>query len=96
MTVVELYFGAYCSDEPDKNRRLVNSFIHDIDVIPFNECIDVFCNQKARLRRAGTIIEDNDLYIGTTAVALDYIMVTENVKHLSRIENIKLENWVNR
>ena len=36
---------------------------------------------------------DLDLLIGSTAVAIDCIMVTENVKHLNRIENIQIENW---
>lgn len=42
------------------------------------------------LRRLGTLIEDTDLYIGATAVAMGYILVSENVKHLSRLENIKI------
>ena len=25
---------------------------------------------------------------------IDCIMVTENVKHLNRIENIQIENWI--
>ena len=42
------------------------------------------------------MIDDFDLFIGTTAVVNNLIMATENVKHLSRIENIKIENWVER
>ncbi len=72
------------------------SFLEDIEIIPFNVCIMEFCKQKARLRRQGLLIEDTDLYIGTTALALNYVLVTENIKHLSRIENLKLENWVER
>ena len=39
---------------------------------------------------------DSDLLIGCTAVANNMIMVTDNIKHFSRIYGIQLENWVNR
>ena len=65
-------------------------------MIPFNICIREFCKQKARLRRLGTPIEDYDLFIGSTAVALGFTLVSENIKHLARIEGIELENWVTR
>ena len=42
------------------------------------------------------MIEDFDLLIGCTAVANNMIMVTDNIKHFSRIYGIQLENWVNR
>ncbi len=96
LTVVELYYGAECSNNPKRNKTIVASFLEDIEILPFNTCINEFCYQKARLRRLGTLIEDTDLYIGATAVALGFILVTENVKHLSRLENIRIENWVQR
>ena len=39
-------------------------------------------------------IEDFDLLIGCTAVAKGLVMVTNNIKHYSRIEGIQIENWV--
>jgi tRNA(fMet)-specific endonuclease VapC len=44
----------------------------------------------------GKLISDFDLLIGCTAVENNLIMVTENIREFERIENIKLENWVNR
>ena len=38
-------------------------------------------------------IEDFDLLIGCTSVTNNLTMVTNNVKHYSRIEGIKIENW---
>lgn len=96
LTVVELYYGVECSQNPQKNRAEVISFLDDIDILPFNVCINEFCRQKFRLRKSGALIEDMDLYIGASAVAMGYILVTENIKHLSRLENITLLNWVNR
>lgn len=96
LTVVELYYGAECSNNPLQNRKEVESFIADIEVLPFNLCIKEFCRQKARLRTKGLLIEDFDLFIGSMSVATGYTLVTENVKHLSRIEGIRIENWVKR
>ena len=48
------------------------------------------------LVKSGRMIEDFDLLIGCTAVANNMIMVTDNIKHFSRIYGIQLENWVNR
>ena len=50
----------------------------------------------AQMRRDGHLIEDMDLFIGATAVAETMTMVTENVSHLSRIQGIRLENWIVR
>lgn len=96
MTVVELYYGAECSNNPQKNRIVIDSFLSDIEIIPFSLSIHEFCKQKARLRSLGSLIEDFDLFIGSTAVVSDCVLVTENVKHLSRLEGIILENWVKR
>lgn len=96
LTVVELYYGAECSNNPSKNRMIVDSFLADIEIISFGLCINEFCRQKARLRSLGILIEDFDLFIGSTAIATGYVLVTENIKHLSRLQGIVLENWVKR
>lgn len=62
-----------------------------------NICVHLFRGrQKAQMRRDGHLIEDMDLFIGATAVAETMTMVTENVSHLSRIQGIRLENWIVR
>lgn len=38
-------------------------------------------------------IEDFDLLIGATAVTNDLTLVTNNVKHMNRINGIRLEDW---
>lgn len=42
------------------------------------------------------MISDFDLLIGSTAIANELIMVTENVKEFDRIKGIGIENWVQR
>ena len=52
--------------------------------------------EKAILKKTGTMIDDLDIFIGTTAVANNMILVTDNEKHISRISDIEIENWVKR
>ena len=47
----------------------------------------MFASEKARLRLAGTPMEDNfDLLIGCTSVIHRMVMVTENLKDFKNIE----------
>lgn len=46
--------------------------------------------------QAGTPIDDFDLLIGATAKAYNMVLVTENLRHLERIEGVTIENWVSR
>ena len=87
ITVAELLYGAECSNNVEDNKK-------DIEVIPVGLALSEYASQKAKLRKKGTLIDDLDLLIGSTAVATDCIMVTENVRHLNRVENIQIENWV--
>lgn len=96
MTVVELFYGAECSQQRDRNMAEVESFVNAMNVLPLSSCIKEFCHQKAKLRTEGKLIEDYDLFIGCTAVSNSCVMVTENSKHMSRIEGITIENWIRR
>ncbi len=92
-TVAELYYGALCSDDPKGNMVKVQSFCRDVQVVSISEVLLEFARQKLFLRKRGLIVEDADIFIGSTAVALDVTMVTENVKHIGRLQGIRIENW---
>lgn len=96
VTVMELRFGAYKSEKKDENLRIVNDFVSKVKVVPFADTIDAFCQEKLRLQSLGTPIEDYDLFIGCAAKVASLTMVTDNVLHLSRIEGLKIENWIQR
>lgn len=96
VTIAELTYGAYHSDRVEWNLQMIESFKNIVTIIPFSDAINEYGRQKDRLVRDGVMIEDFDLLIGCTAVAQNMIMVTDNVRHFSRIEGITLENWVDR
>jgi len=46
------------------------------------------------LEDKGTPIAYGDLFVASTALAHDLILVTNNTKHFSKVEGLVLENWV--
>jgi tRNA(fMet)-specific endonuclease VapC len=96
ITLAELTFGMQRSNYKEENIEKLNKFTEIVSVISIRKSILLYAKEKVRLILTNKVIDDFDLFIGTTAVANKLIMVTDNVKHLSRIENIKIENWVER
>jgi tRNA(fMet)-specific endonuclease VapC len=94
VTVAELFYGVE-SDELNfkENRKKVNEFIDILTVIPITNTLLEYARQKALLRKTGNLIDDMDLFIGVTAIENNMILVTDNEKHLNRLQNIKIENW---
>lgn len=48
----------------------------------------------AELSLQGKRIGPEDLLIGATALAHGYAVVTDNVRHFTRIPNLQVENWL--
>lgn len=96
ITIAELLYGAENSNDIKRNIELVESFCENIEVIPISHAIHTYAKEKVRLRKKGTPIEDLDLLIGATAKAHGLVLVTENFRHLERIEGLELENWIQR
>ncbi len=93
ITLAELKFGVENSERPDKNRKVLNNFLTGVQILPIFGALDLYAQEKARLRKAGTRIDDFDLLIGVTAVINHLVMVTNNTGHFERIKGIALEDW---
>ena len=48
---------------------------------------------RAYLEKQGTPIGPLDTMIAGHAKSLDYVLVTNNTKGFSRVQDLKLENW---
>ncbi|NOX17978.1 MAG: type II toxin-antitoxin system VapC family toxin [Chlorobi bacterium] len=94
ITYAELIYGAEKSEQKAKNFALIEEFSNQIPILPIFNGIKVFAKEKVKLQKSGRTISDFDLLIGATAIANNMIMVTRNIKEFNRMENIKLENWV--
>lgn len=93
ITLAELKFGIENSQQNAKNRKVLDDFLTGVQVLPIFNSLDFYAQEKARLRKSGTLIDDFDLLIGATSVVFDLIMVTNNTNHFNRIKGIKLEDW---
>jgi len=93
ITIAELKYGIEKSKKQKKNRKAIEFFQTQFDILPIYPVLDVYAKEKARLKTKGKIIDDFDLLIGSTAVFHDLIMVTKNLKHFERIKGINIEDW---
>jgi tRNA(fMet)-specific endonuclease VapC len=93
MTVAELKYGVENSKTIETMRIIVEAFITKFPIIPIYNSLDIYAKEKAKLKKKGQMIDDFDILIGATAVANNMVMVTNNVSHLNRIDNIEIEDW---
>ncbi len=93
MTVAEMKYGVENSKTIEAMRTVVEGFIPKFFILPIYNALDIYAKEKAKLRRQGLLIDDFDILIGATAVANNMIMVTNNIAHLSRLDNIVIEDW---
>ncbi|MEM1327964.1 MAG: PIN domain-containing protein [Bacteroidota bacterium] len=93
ITIGELHFGVHYSSNYEKQKSEPLDISASFNILPISEVLALFGREKARLRKNGNLIADHDLWIGTTAVRYDLIMVTSNTKHFSRIKDIVLQDW---
>ena len=59
-------------------------------------CAEEYDLLREELDRAGTPIGPNDLSIAATARVHRAVLVTHNVRELSRVAELRLEDWESR
>ena len=96
ITLAELKFGVENSEKPEKNKITLDNFLSGIQILPVFSALDIYAKEKARLRKAGIMIDDFDLLIGATSIAYKLKMITNNTDHFKRIQHIDLEDWTKR
>lgn len=94
ITLAELYYGASNSGQKKMKMNEIHLLEEYLTILLIRPTIEKYGDYKSLLKKQGLLIDDFDLLIGCTAVHNKLIMVTENVKHLSRIPNILIENWI--
>ena len=97
ITLAELELGVLRSSNPLKNRQALMAALSGIDILFFdNAAASDYADIKATLLRAGTPIEDMDILIGAHARSQGCVLVTDNEKHLGKIADLIIENWIER
>lgn len=94
ITLSELIFGAQ-RRKSKKLIRLIDSFVHDIEVLPFDEqAARVFGKLAAQLADKGTPIGTNDAMIASHALAVERTLISNNLRHFKHVRGLKVETWV--
>ena len=94
ITYGELLYGAKKSERVEKNLALIHRIGEIFPIIDVSRSIiETFSSLKSTLEQKGQIISDMDLLIASTALSLNYTLVTNNILHFQRVKGLKLENW---
>ena len=89
----ELYEGVYGATEPEKREQGLKDFLQGVTVLGLDEeTCRIFGQERQRLRRAGNLPGDMDLFIGATALRHNLIVLTNNRSHFERIESLRIES----
>lgn len=95
--VAEVRYGLARLRKSKKRDRLTRRFQVFLGELPragwTDEVSRTFGSIKAELERAGTPLEDMDVAIAAHALALDATLVSDNVAHMSRITDLRIESW---
>ncbi|MFW5700728.1 MAG: type II toxin-antitoxin system VapC family toxin [Cyclobacteriaceae bacterium] len=95
MTLAELFYGAEKSSNPIKNRILVEEFVLTVSIIQSDYSImRKYAELKANLETKGVPLTDADLFIAATTLTKCNKMITGNIKHYNRIDELRIENWI--
>jgi tRNA(fMet)-specific endonuclease VapC len=94
VVAAELRYRAAKKDSSRLTMQL-EAVLHAIDVLALEQPADaVYGALRARLERAGQSIGANDLLIASHALALGHTVVTDNEREFSRIDDLRVENWL--
>ncbi len=95
ITYGELIYGAEKSQQIATNLAKVQRLREIFPVIKVSCAVmDTFGGLKADLSRKGAMVDDFDLIIAATALAMGYTVVSNNEKHFAKIPDLSFENWL--
>jgi tRNA(fMet)-specific endonuclease VapC len=90
----ELRFGAAKKGSSDLSQR-IDQMLASLNVLPLDREADRhYAEIRTHLGRKGIPIGSNDLLIAAHTLALDLILVTDNVDEFARVPGLSFENWL--
>ncbi|MCK4543608.1 MAG: PIN domain-containing protein [Spirochaetales bacterium] len=94
LSCCELYYGAYKSRRIEQNIKAIEELKAKITVVHTSEKVDkIFGKIKADLEKQGTRLDDSDIFIASIVIAEQGTLVSNNVGHFQRIQDLHVENW---
>jgi len=94
ITYYEISRGLLAIDSPMKSQKF-KELCQVFGILELSKRIlDIAAQNYAVLRKKGELIEDADLFIAATCLVNDLVLITNNRRHFSRIDGLKIESWV--
>ena len=95
VSLMELFYGAEKSAQPQRNWRDVEGFAARLQVLAYDTAAAAHTGQiRTYLARSGTPIGPYDAMIAGHARASGLVLVTNNLAEFARVPGLQLENWV--
>ena len=93
ITVGELYYGAKESAHPAENISQIRLLVDSVTVLPCDrETAWHYGEIKDHLRRKGSPVPENDIWIAAIARRFALTLVTWDT-HFDLIDGVSIENW---
>jgi len=94
IVAAELRYGSAKKASP-KLTAQVEVVLEAIETLPVDSPADeIYGSIRVQLESAGTPIGGNDLIIASQAMTLDLTLVTDNEREFSRVDGLRIENWL--
>ena len=72
----------------------MNEYLRYVEVLDYGaDAAPHYAEIRAALKRSGTPIGANDLFIAAHARSLGLVLSTNNTREFGRVADLKLENW---
>ena len=93
VTEAELRFGAAKAGDLRK-MRVLDMWLLRVQIVDFASAEAMaYAHLRAQMERVGQVIGPLDLLIAAHTIALDLVLVTNNVREFRRVPKLKIENW---
>ena len=96
ITVSELQYGASKSKNQRLNKQRIDEFLSPLEILPYDEiAASIYGDIRLELEKHGERIGPLDLLIAAHGLSRNLVLITNNEKEFKRVNNLKVENWVN-
>ena len=91
ISAMELFVGAY---KNDKAKETVRKILSKFDVLELNEeNVEIVADVFNSCKKKGQTLDINDAMIAGIVISRGHTLVTRNVRHFNRIDDLHIEVW---
>lgn len=98
ITISEIVYGAMKSQRPDYHLKMLEEvLLPAVNIVGFDAKAAYVCGRlRVELEKQGTplALALADLEIAGIAIANNFTLITNNLRHFERIERLKCESWI--